>query len=363
MPRSHYLKDAFFDGLNLIDTDEMLSCVAEHTTLKGEWLHGVVSPSLTANECRLARLKIFLGDDPQPGFKRMAVRAGQPDSITQLNFLRGFMMEGVVVTALKQALGSNYIMGHAPTLVFKWRYKGDDIQLSMWGQGMTFMGHPDMMIWNQAQVPELELVQIKAPSIFKFERAQRLGDQDVLKSYRAQMATEMYIGRRMGYPIRRSHLMMVSWEGSVKIDNPHCRVTTMEWDESLATIPEQVARELIEDYDRAYTLGQWPEPFPEHRADTWPCSYCKFGRLPNRTGPSCTEQWAWDLYNDADERTQKTGSPAPDLTRILEFGRTAREPMLADANQETRRVRPRRVAGKARHGSSPQLRVVRGANS
>lgn len=324
MPRSHYLKDAFFEGLNAIDTDEMLHAVAEHTTLKGEWLHGVVSPSLTANECRLARLKIFLGDDPQPGLKRMAIRAGQPDPITQMNFLRGFMMEGVVVTALKLALGSDYIMGHAPTLVFKWKYKGDDIQLSMWGQGMTFMGHPDMMIWNQNRVPQMELVQIKAPSIFKFERAERLGDEDALRSYRAQMATEMYIGRRMGYPIQRSHLMMVSWEGTPKLDNPHCRVMTMEWDESLATIPEQVARELIEDYDAAYTLGRWPEPFPEHRADVWPCSYCRYPRFSGFDSIGCTEQQEWTRYDESGETRLTVPPPDPTNPKIKMMRRRRR---------------------------------------
>jgi hypothetical protein len=317
MPKNHYLRDAFYAGLKQIDTDEMMHAVAEHTTLKGEWLTGVVSPSLTANECRLSRLKVFLGDDPQPGFKWMAVRAGEPDAVTQLNFIRGFTMEGVVVTALKRSLGLNRIMGHAPTLVFKWRYKGDDIQLSMYNQGMIFAGHPDMMVWSDHQNPQLELVQIKAPSIFKFERQQRLGDEDVLKSYRSQMATEMYIGRKMGYPIRRSHLMMVSWEGTPKMDNPHCLVVTMEWNDSLEQIPEQIARELIQDYDRAYTMGIWPEPYPEHRADSWPCNYCKFHRLGGFDMIGCTEQQEWERYTTSGETRLTTPAPDPTNPKIL----------------------------------------------
>lgn len=313
--RSHWLKEAFFAGLNKIDTDEMLSAVAVHTTTKGEWESGVISPSLVANECRLARLKIFLGDDPQPGVKRMAVRAGQPDPVTQLNFLRGFTMEGVVVTALKAALGADRILGCAPLMVFKWRYKGDDIQLSMWNQGMVFAGHPDMMIWGEDL--DMELVQIKAPSIFKFERVDRLGDRDMLESYRAQMATELYIGRRMGYPIKRSHLMMVSWEGTPKIDNPHCRIATMEWEDDLATIPEQVARDIINDYDQAYTMSRWPEPYGEHRADSFPCSYCRYPRLGGFDTIGCTEQQEWERFAESGETRLTVPQPDPEDPKIV----------------------------------------------
>jgi hypothetical protein len=309
MARDHYLREAFFDGLRIVDIDDMLQQVADHTTVKGEWDTGVVSPSLVATECRLSRLKQFLGDDPQPGLKRLTVRGGHPDAVTHLNFLRGFTMEGVVVTALKHALGAEYIYGNAPSLVFKWKYKGDDIQLSMWNQGMVFAGHPDVLLFNQNN--ELELVQIKSPSIFKFERMNRLGDEDALKSYRAQMATEMYIGRRMGFPIRRSHLMMVSWEGTPKIDDPHCRIVTMGWSEDLATIPEQVARDLIHDYDQAYTLGLWPEPYEEHKASTFPCLYCRYARLSSFDTIGCTEQQEWERH--AETGVTRITAPPPDF--------------------------------------------------
>ena len=321
-PRQHWLRNAFFDGLRSVDTDEMLHAIAAHTTLKGEWLTGVISPSLVATECRLARLKKFLGDGPQPGMKWLAVRGGHPDPITQLNFIRGFTMEGMVVTALANSVGMDRIMGHAPTLVFQWRYRGDDLKLGMWNQGMIFAGHPDMMIWNDST--ELELVQIKSPSIFKLERVARYGDEDALRSYRSQMATEMYIGRRIGYPIHRSHLMMVSWEGTPKNDDPHCRVVTMEWDESMAQIPEQIARELIEDYDRAYTMGQWPMPYPEHRASEWPCSYCQFSRRGGFDTIGCTEQQEWVRFEESGETRLTVPLPDPTDSRIVQIRRRGR---------------------------------------
>lgn len=310
----HYLKEAFYDGLKILDTDEVLEAIAVHVTLKGEWTTGVVSPSLVSAECRLARLKKFIGDDPQPGFKRLAVRAGVADPVTQLNFLRGFCMEGAIVAALKAALGPNRIMGHAPSLVFKWRYKGDDPLLSMWsnGQGQTagivFSGHPDMMVWSDNV--ELELVQIKTPSIYKLERIQRMGVEDALKTYRAQMATEMYIGRRMGYPIQRSHLLLASWEGTPKMSDPHCRVVTMEWEEGLATIPEEVARTIIQDYDAAYTMGQWPQAYPIHKWDSWPCNYCNYSRTADFETIGCEEQGEWARHAESGE-TRLT-VPVPD---------------------------------------------------
>lgn len=301
----HYLKQAFYAGLNKLDTDELLEAIAKHVTVKGVWETGVVSPSLVATQCRLARLKKFLGDEAQPGFKRLAVRAGAADPITQLNFLRGFCMEGAIVAALISVLGESRIMGNAPSLLFRWRYQGDDFQLSSWQRGeqrgMVFAGHPDMMVWSEGTqqsnwVPELELIQIKTPSIYKFERVDKLGDEDALETYRGQMATEMYIGRRMGYPIQRSHLLLATWEGTPKITDPHCRIATMEWHESLAQIPEEVGRQLIQDYDAAYTMGQWPAPYPQHKWDSWPCQYCNFSRLATFDTIGCEEQSEWERF-------------------------------------------------------------------
>jgi hypothetical protein len=311
----------------------LLGAIAQHISAKGEWETGVVSPSLTANQCRLARLKIFLGDDPQPGLKAMHVRAGQPDPITQLNYVRGFTVEGAVVSALKLALGDNRIMGHAPSLLFRWRYQGDDVALSTWGSparpGMVFAGHPDVMVWSEGDrrsryQPELELVQIKTPTIYKFERVARLGDEDALDSYRSQMATEMYIGRKMGYPIQRNHLMMVTTEGTPKISDPHCRIVTMEWDESLATIPEQIGRELVDDVRAARTTNRWPEAYPVHRADVWPCSYCRYPRMGSFGLIGCEEQPEWARFAASGETRITAPVADPDDPQIVRLRRSRR---------------------------------------
>jgi hypothetical protein len=366
---NHYLKAAFYDGLKRINTDVLLRAIAEHISAKGEWEKGVVSPSLTANQCRLARLKIFLGDDPQPGLKAMHVRAGQPDPITQLNYIRGFTIEGAVVSALKLALGDSRIMGHAPSLLFRWRYQGADAALSTWGPpdrpGMVFAGHPDMMVWSEGRrgAPELELVQIKTPTIYKFERVARYGDEDALDSYRSQMATEMYIGRKMGYPIMRNHLMMVTTEGTPKISDPHCRVVTMQWDESLAGIPEAVGRQLVEDYNRAYTRDQWPEAEPAHKWDSWPSSYCRYSRLGDANTVGCTEQWAWDAYNSADEQGKAAWTSPVDRAEAIADGRRRHGDVLATPDQTARRLRTSRSRRQANPSPPPQLRVVSGTDS
>ncbi len=319
----HYLKQAFYDGLRILDTDEILEAIAAHVTLKGEWETGVVSPSLVATECRLARLKKFLGDGPQPGFQRLAVRAGQADAVTQLNFLRGFCMEGAIVTCLSAALGPSRIMGHAPSLVFKWRYQGDNFLLSNWQQkGIAFAGHPDLMVWSDKV--ELELVQVKTPSIYKLERIQKLGPDDALKTYRAQMATELYIGRKMGYPLQRSHLLLASWEGTPKINDPHCHVVTMEWDESLSLIPETVGQQLIEDYDQAYTVDRWPEPYPIHKWDSFPCSYCNYSRTANFETIGCEEQGEWTRYAESGETRLTVPLPNPQDPQVIPIKRRRR---------------------------------------
>jgi len=306
---SHYLRDAFFDGLNTLDTEDLLQAIGEHIMVRGEWEPGVISPSLTANECRLARLKIFLGDAPQPGYNRIAVRAGAPDAISQLNFIRGFCMEGAVVAAIRTALGKDRLWGNAPSLLFRWRYKGEDFLLNNWkSKGMVFAGHPDMMVWPEQM--EMELVQIKTPSIFKFERVERMGKDEALRSYRAQMATELYIGRKMGYPIERNHLFMVTWEGTPKMKEPHCNIVTMEWDESMAMIPEEIGREIVQDYDAAYTQGRWPAALPPHQASIFPCLYCRYPRHGSFDTIGCEEQGEWQRFEETGE-TRLTVEPPP----------------------------------------------------
>ena len=321
---THWLKEAFYAGLRAVDTSDLLKGIADHVSQEGEWIPGVVSPSLCANPCRLARLKIFLGDDSQPGQKFVAVRAGRSDHITQLNFTRGFVGEGLVVTALRGVLDENRILGCAPTLLFGWDYRGDDWRLQSWNsKGMAFRGHPDLMVWSPSG--DIDLVQIKFPSLAKIQRIERMGEQEALSSYRAQMMTEMYIGRKMGFPISRNHLMVVSWDAVVGMNGPHCEIFSLPWDESMASVPEQIALEIVDDYDYAYTQGLWPAPMPAQDWDKFPCSYCRYPRLASFELIGCEEQQEWERY-------QQTG-----LTRITDTSQP--DPDIIDMGQRTRRRR------------------------
>jgi hypothetical protein len=125
------------------------------------------------------------------------------------------------------------------------------------------------------------------------------------------MATEMYIGRNMGYPIQRSWLLLASWEGTPKFSDPHCRVIPMEWSNSLSMIPEEIGRQLIQDHNAADMLGRWPEAYPIHKHDSWPCSYCQYSRLADFETIGCEEQEQWVRHNETGE-TRLTADP-PDL--------------------------------------------------
>lgn len=288
---SHWIAEAVRQGLEELDVDEVLTQAAAHVTTKGEWEKGVISPSLVSVECRLQRLKRFLGHDPWPGQPRfMGTRAGRHDSISVINMTRGFMAEGLLVAALKQALGQR-VLANAPT--FAPRYVND--------YGMVFAGHPDMLVVGDMDQPEL--IQFKSPSVFKLDRVEKLGHQDALKTYLPQMATELFICRnsiavkQWGRVPVRNNLALFSWEMTVKHTKPRVIVVPLEWDESLASIPQTVADELEQDVVNAREFGIWPEALPEHQWDTFPCSYCMFSRLGDYTVepnlPKCEHHEAW----------------------------------------------------------------------
>lgn len=321
--RGHWLKTAFHDGLRQLDVKASIAAAVEHLGVEGSWEQGVVSPSLVGTQCRLARLKRFLGDTAQPGVDGMAMRAGASDTATAINFLRGFWYEAIVVPALRASLGDTRVVGCAPTLLFRYVYgrgtgfhmpPADDPLLSMWTDGhgnttgITFAGHPDVLV-QEPGTDELALVQIKCPSIHKLERVQRMGDGDALESYRAQMATELYIGRRMGWPLSRSYLFLGSLEAIASKDrHPHVHVVTLQWEPAMTTIAEEVAREIVKDYDRAYTTGEWPAPYPRAAWDAFPCSYCQYSRLGTLDTIACDEADQWERFAATGE-TRLTALP------------------------------------------------------
>jgi hypothetical protein len=327
--RRHFLEQSLLDGLRSLDVPELLKLQIEHNSAEGEWERGVISPSLVGISCRLARLKKFLGHDPQPGLKHMGVRQGFPDPNSKINMLRGFNFEGIVVAALRHVL-SSAVVGAAPTLLFRWRYQGEDGPLSNWRsplgplaqmvpeiiasqpRGMVFAGHPDVLIQDPDHDHALSLIQVKCPRIAKCERIKRLGPSDALETYRAQMVTEMYIGRAMGWPIERSYLLIGTMEGNftgAKSQDPYLDVIELPWHESMRLIPEEVARELAQDAEAARE-GQWPAAYPESAWDAYPCSYCNYSRLGNFETIGCTEPQQWEQH--ARHGTTRLTQPLPD---------------------------------------------------
>lgn len=296
---AHWLAEAVAQGLEELDVEKALELAAKHVTTKGEWERGVVSPSLVAVECRLQRLKRFLGHHPHPGAKRrfMGSRAGKPDAVSVINMTRGFLAEGLLVASLEAALGPR-VLAKAPT--FNPSFVADN--------GMKFAGHPDMMLVGD--MDETSLIQFKSPSVFKLDRVDRAMQQgqtfltSELKTYLPQLATELFICRnspavkQYGRVPTVNNLVLFSWEHTVKNTKPRLIVVPIEWDESLASIPLNVADELEEDAIRARTMGIWPEALPEHQYDVFPCAYCPFSRLGDYTNPDdilpkCDDHEAW----------------------------------------------------------------------
>lgn len=291
---THWIAEAVRQGLEELDVEQVLEQISKHVITKGEWEKGVISPSLVSVECRLQRLKRFLGHEPWPGKPHiMATRAGRPDAVSVINMSRGFLAEGLLVAALRQALGSR-VLATAPA--FAPRYVD-------YGTGMTFAGHPDMLVIGDFD--DCELIQFKSPSVFKLDRVEKLGHADALKTYQAQMATELFICRnslavkQWGHIPVRNNLAMFSWEMTVKNTKPRVLVVPLEWDESLSSIPMVVADELEQDVINAREYGLWPEALPEHQWDTFPCSYCQFSRLGDYADtdnvlPKCDDHGRWD---------------------------------------------------------------------
>ncbi len=296
--RKHWIKDAVVAGLERIDIDELLQKTADHVTTKGEWETGVISPSLSSVQCRLQRVKRFIGHGYQPGKTRMAVKQGMPDAISNINFLRGFLMEGVLVACLKDQLGDG-VIGTAPGLVFGWTPDEDAAHEILEDNGgmpspkLRFAGHPDVMVADPGD-GRPALIQIKCPSVYKLDRVQRQGDEDALSTYRSQLVTEMYIGRMMGIPIERNYLLLAAWENSAKMTEPRLIVVECEWEEGMETIPELVAYETLWDADRALGAHRWPKALPEHQWDTFPCSYCSYPRLGDFDLVPCDQSEEWE---------------------------------------------------------------------
>lgn len=296
-----WLKEAITRGMEVLDVDESLQQIATHVTTKGEWEKAVVSPSLVATVCQLARLKKYLGHAPVPGKPvHMASAAARPSAISLINMDRGFLAEGLLVSALKAGLGEDRIIASAPTYTPRWQ---DAIT------GIVYTGHPDVLLLNDND--EAELMQAKCPSVRKFERVQKLGDEDALETYRAQMVTELFIARAdptgwmpkgmigmAHFPIR-NNLVLFAWEHTGKDVKPRLHVVPLDWDDTMETIPLAMGDEIEADAAMALGQGVWPEGYPEHAWNVWPCNYCAYSRLgdyldPEQVIPKCDDHKAWE---------------------------------------------------------------------
>ena len=294
---SHWLEDAITQGMTSLDVDEVLAAQVRHLSQEGEWRKGVISPSLVATSCPLQRVKIFLGQDPVPGQKpHMASKAGRPDPVSLVNMVRGFDGEGFILAAIRRFL-PYWVLDSAPTFKVEWT---DPIT------GYQYAGHPDVLA--QGAFPEdqpsgeYSLVQIKCPSVFKMDRVEKRGDDDALATYLPQMATEMFIARQAGLNVVANHLVLFSWEGTPKNTRPRLKAITVDWEPSLATIPEQAAKEIHDNAQKALMFNQWPEAFAKTSWDVWPCGYCRYARLGDLEVPACDDHEKWR----SDARRQRT---------------------------------------------------------
>lgn len=298
---SHWLEQAVTEGLAMLDVEEALEAQRLHFSEKGVWQKGVISPSLVSVTCPLQRVKIFLGQTPIPfdAKPHMAVRAGRPDAVSVINMVRGFDGEGFLIAAIQKAL-PEHIIASAPKF---------EVNFFDTHTGYRYAGHPDVFLRLTDPDAGLGLIQIKTPSVFKMDRVEKKGNSDALETYLPQMATELYIARKAGLSVNTNTLLLFSWEGTPKLNRPRIKAITLDWDESLATIPEQAAEEIHTNATRALMFNQWPQAFPATSWDVWPCSYCRFARLGDFDVPACDDHEKW-RSNGNQLQDATTGSPA-----------------------------------------------------
>ncbi len=335
---SHWLIDALQEGLESIEHSELVRLAMLHANAPGEWAPRKVRPSLIAEECRLARIKKFRGHDPQPGVPgNGAMKGGRPSAGTAIHFYRGYVAEGMAVTALNrvsrsyqtldelrsadgrgggatqvthQGLGRYPfdVLGCSPWMLFEHRQPSESM-----GHGwidIPYQAHPDMVI---ATDQGIELVQVKCPSMWAFQRYQKDGGASIRKRYEPQAIAEMAIGRLMGLPIQRNHILVFALEGALPGSDAAkdgqeilSEVVTVEWEDGHDRFVEAIAEEILEDDARA-GRGEWPVAYP--LGTRWPCDYCLY---PRAEMTSCEENERWELEPQRAVRSSflPTGSPA-----------------------------------------------------
>jgi len=281
----HWIEEAIVEGLALTDQKTRLQKAALHLLeqSKGVWTAGRIRPSLIANPCPLAQVKQFLGHTAQPGFEWGASRNGRPNAGTALNFDRGFFAEAVIVSAIEDS-GRCKILGKSPSTVFH--------------GPPDYEAHPDIVI--ETEEKEVELIQVKCPSVFMFSRIYQ--DREASRGrYYDQLMTEMYVGRLMGIPIVRTNLVLFSLESKVPgITQAHglnCVVEVFEWTGDGDAIVEHKAEVIRQNVAKA-RKGEWPTAFPLAKQLDYPCSYCTYARVADKGIVGCEENDKWSLEAD-----------------------------------------------------------------
>lgn len=317
----HWLIEAMQAGLENIDTQELMVEAARHVATedvdRADRPGRRMSPTLLTMDCRLARLKRFRGHEAQPGQKWGATRQGRHSAGSNLAFFRGGYGEGMAVTALSRAsrgyqvptlvdgrrsqahrgglgLYPFDILGASPWMVFEaqtWTDKG----LADVGHPVNWLAYPDLVMSTAAGI---ELVQMKCPSVYAFDRYKREGAESIRSRYGGQASVEMHVGRLMGLPIMRNHVLVFAFEGSVPSSDEARSgqemrgiVETIEWDDGIPVFCERLAEEVIED-DLAANRGEWPVAYPH--GTRWPCDYCTWPRASDGELAACEENEKWE---------------------------------------------------------------------
>jgi len=318
---THWLIDQLQDGLRAVDQPDLVRAAAEHCLLEDPYrdqrAQRRISPTLIAEECRLARLKRYRRHDPQPGWKWRSVKQGQPSASSAMHTLRGTFAEGMAVAALQGA--GMQILGVSPTCVFEFEEEFEAELPS--GEAYTavvpWLAYPDVLFLHEGRP---ELIQMKCPSVHAITRYKRDGSASLERRYGPQATAEMHVGRLLGIPIERNHILCFAFEATLPGSDEakagqelHAVCHTIEWQEGMDTFCRRIVEEILEDDARA-NQGEWPAAYAADNWNKWPCSYCNYPRINQGEQHACEEVSAWEpQLIAAPERTLDflpTGNPA-----------------------------------------------------
>jgi len=314
---NHWLIDQLQLGLQLVDQPDLIRGAVEHCSLEDPYRDSRperrISPTLISEDCRLSRLKRYRRHDPQPGWKWRSVKQGRPSASSAMHTLRGTFAEGMAVTALR-ATGMQ-ILGVSPTCVFE----AEEFSNAVYGEDMreleiNWLGYPDVVFLNEGRV---ELIQMKCPSVYAITRYRRDGPASLERRYGPQAMAEMHIGRLLGMPIERNHILIFAFEGTLPGSEEakagqelHAIVHTVEWADGMAQFCRRVAEEILED-DVAADQGTWPTAYAADNANKWPCSYCNYPRVDQGDQVTCEEVTKWEPNSPLAGRPETPSLLAP----------------------------------------------------